>query len=282
MQLKPIEKDDWQAATKILNRGFQECPPKIWSNFLKRIRTIETTGITQRIGYLLQNDGDDVGIMLTLRSRRNEEDGGTREVVNLAGWYVDEQYRWYAPRMFSDLIKDKDVVFTDLTSSRAVRKILTALNFKQWNQGLLVSSLPQALMGWSKGVKVLPLEELPQDALSEADRKLLEDHARLGCIACALKHGETYEPLIFRRQTYWNIPVARIIYASSRDVILNNLTNILYFLLKLKILFIAVECNKPRLPSQFFFKDRSIKYYKGHIDSDMIDYAYSELVLLDL
>jgi len=90
MQLKPIEKDDWQAATKILNCGFQECPPKLWTNFLKRIRTIETTGITQRIGYLLQNDGDDVVIMLTLRTPRKEDDGGTREVVNLAGWYVDE------------------------------------------------------------------------------------------------------------------------------------------------------------------------------------------------
>ena len=77
------------------------------------------------------------------------------------------------------------------------------------------------------------------------------------------------------------MPFARLIYAPSLKVIIINLANILYFLLKKSILFIAVECNKDLCPRQYFFTNRSIKYYKGNIDTDEIDFAYSELVLFD-
>ncbi len=283
MLLRPIEKEeDWQAATNILIRGFQERPPSFWIDGLNRIRSIEATGITRQIGYLLQNDGEDIGVILTLRTHRKDDQGGTRELVNLAGWYVDERFRWYAPRMLSQLVSDEDVVFTDLTSIPAVRQMLPAMHFKQWNQGLLFSSFLLTLWNWRKGLKVMSLDELPQGSLSDADRNLLEDHEKLGCIACVLKDGETFHPLVFLRQVRWKIPVARVIYAPSVSVVIKNLSNVLLYLIKHNIFFIALECNKPNFLNQFFLPNKSIKYYKGDVDPDMIDFAYSELVLFDL
>lgn len=281
LQLEPIEKDDWQTAADILIRGFRERPPGFWLDGLHRIRSVAPAGVAPRIGYRLRSKGDDVGVLLTLRTSRDDAGGGTRQLVNLAGWYVDERFRWFAPRMLSQLVGDEDAVFTDLTPAPAVRQLLSVMDFKPWNEGLLVASLPQTLPSWRKEAVVLRLDQLPPDALSDADRSLLEDHARFGCIVCVLHDGQTYHPLVFQRRVRWLMPIARIVYAPSRKAVIKHLANILYFLNKSGLLFIAVECDKAQCPPFCFFYDRSVKYYKGNLETDKVDYAYSEMVLFD-
>ena len=47
--------------------------------------------------------GEDVGVVLTIPGERPGP-GGTRNVFNLAAWYVDEPHRWLAPRMLQKVV----------------------------------------------------------------------------------------------------------------------------------------------------------------------------------
>lgn len=282
MQLKPIERNDWDAAASVLVRGFQERPPSFWSDGLARLQSNDPTGITRNIGYLLQNDGKNVGIILTFRTSRTDRDGSRRDIVNLSSWYVDRCFRWYAPSMLKQLVGERDAIYTDLSASPRMSRVLHALQFSEWNQGLLAASLPQTMFAWRRGARVYGLDDAPAGALTDADRRMLEDHARMGCIVCVLIDRGVYHPLIFLRRVRRGIPFARLIYAPSRRAVIASLPNILYFLLRSKVALVVMESDRDECPRYcFFFKDRARKFYKGNFDSDRIDFAYSEAIFFD-
>lgn len=282
MQLRTIEKKDWGEATDILMKGFPHRSLTHWANGFRRLENLKDTGLTDRIGYFLEHEGRNIGITLTFRTKRPAARGKLKEFVNLSGWYVDDAFRWYAPRMLSEVLREDGVLFTDLTPIPAIREMLPRLDFRPWNEGVLAASLPQIAGMWRKGARVVTLDRIPDGALLENERKLLEDHEELGCISCAIQSGGQFHPLVLQKKMHKGVPCARVIYAPSRKFLVRHLANVLGFLLRKGIFVIFVECDADECPAGTVFFRRSIKFFKGEIDRDVIDFAYSEMVLLDL
>jgi hypothetical protein len=242
---------------------------------------MQRSGQSWPYGYLLQVSGKDVGVLLTIVSER-EILGGTRSrVVNLSSWYIDQPNRWLAPMMLKCLLDDERAVFTDLTPTMTVARMIPAFGFKRWNEGAIIVPLPWTAIVSHGALSVIPLDQVPSDALTASVRQMLEQHAEMGCVAGVLSDGAVWHPLLFYWTRMKGVPVIYLVYAESRRVVIDNLGEIARFLFREKALLLAIDADRHNCPQGCIFTQRTPKrYFKGEMCSDRIDYAYSELITL--
>jgi len=282
MQVRPIESSDIASAVTLAERGFASPPTTTWAAFFDRLTNLQGSQLNGPIGYLLRKDDTDVGIILTLRSRRRRNNDNAADVVNLSTLYIDEPYRWYAPIMLKKILREKTAVFTDLTASEDVRKLLPALKFKTWTEGVLTTSLPQCMPRYRRDVSIIRHDKVDLARIEPADRALLDDHAQMGCISCIMDVDGAYQPLIFQHRYRRKIPHAYLIFAHDREVVMSALGNICLHLLKHGHFLLALDCNEDESRHAGSFRKTTWhKYFNGPANTRGIDYAYSELVYLD-
>ncbi len=279
--LKPIDTNDLGPALDVLKRGFPTRSAAFWRSGFDRVMSAGPRAAEWPLGYFFLRDGEVHGIILTIATWRSR--GEARQlVVNLSSWYVDTDARWAAPSMLMEVFSARpSTAITDLSPAPAVAKISLLLGFKRWTDGFLLMSLPHTLLGGEKHARVVPLRKLPADALNDADRQLLEDHERLGCIAAALDGGTAWRPLVFARRKLRGLPCAHLIYADSRREALAHRRSLALFLLRQGIPFLRIEANAAERPRGGVFRPGN-KLFRGDMSLERIDYAYSELVYFDV
>ena len=99
-------------------------------------------------GYLLEHDGKDVGVILTIPSTRRDDSGEPRRVVNLSSWYIDPDHRWRAPRMLQTVTACNATLFTDLTATPSVRNMIGRLGFRGWTEGMQLMVVGERTRFW--------------------------------------------------------------------------------------------------------------------------------------
>lgn len=281
MQVRPIEHADVPSAIALMKRGFPAPARESWAEFLDNIHARQGQELVGPMGYLLRKSDTDVGILLTFRSKRETASARSVDVVNLSGWYIDEPYRWYAPMMLKKVLNDKTAIFTDLSASEDVLKILPAFKFSPWTEGVLITSLPQSLSHYRRDASVLRIDQVPVGAISNSELALLRDHEKLGCRACALKVNGIYHPLVFATRKRRNIPHAYLIYAPDRKIVLSALGNLCAHLLLRGQFLLAMDCDEAECSGAGTFRASDWrKHYAGPVNADGIDYAYSEFVYM--
>src|SRR6056297_1350074 len=188
MDLKPIVRENVDAAIAILRRGFDRHDEVFWRTAFARLRA-DSAAVSAPYGYIFEKDGRTIGAILTLRSVRTGADGISRPLVNLSSWFVDEAHRSYAPMMLRRVLKaaGRQATFTDLTATESVAQMLPKLSFRPLSEGVLLTSLWHARRRWRSDIECLPFRQLGHREIPAAERKLLEDHARLGCTVLAVR-----------------------------------------------------------------------------------------------
>lgn len=278
--LRAIDAETLGDALVVLGRGFPDRDRAFWERGFARLGPGHDAA---PLGYLLGSGGENVGVLLTFRSERVRPDGGTRLVVNLAGWYVDPDHRWKAPMMLRHVVAGEGVVFTDLTPSHAVERINPALGFAPWNEGQVITFLPPwGALRARAAVEVTAFEDARAALTRPGDYDLLERHAAMGCIAAVLREPGGASPLLFRVRRRKGFRVAQLVYAESRLTVLAHRTAIARFLVARGILVLSVDADRADCPRGSFFRQGRRRFLKGPLDRDRLDYAFSELVLLDL
>ncbi|GEP08837.1 hypothetical protein MGN01_06820 [Methylobacterium gnaphalii] len=275
--LRPIPDGGLDEAIPVLRRGFPDRDRRFWERGFARLGAARRSG---PLGYLLRSRGEDVGVLLTFRSERLGREGRTA-TVNLAGWYVAPGHRWQAPMMLRRVVTERETVFTDLTPSTSVERLNTALGFETCNEGRVVTFLPPwAALPSPSGAGVVGLNHPAAAQVAEGD--LLERHEALGCVAAVLREGDRVSPLLFRVAPRMGIRHANLIYADSRQGVLANRAAIARFLVARGVLALTVDGDRADCPRGSLFRTGRCRFRKGGLDRDRIDYAFSELVLLDL
>lgn len=287
LKTKPICEDDWETALTVLGRGFKHNDREFWQRGLRRHQTVTPDDLHWPIGHLLWDGDRAVGIMLAFRSKRTGQDGAEYAVANLAGWFLDEDYRWYAPFMLKNASRDQNVIYTDLTPLDSVEEMLKKLRWAPINGGIAFFSFIQGLAFWNRTGRtrtgrVTDFDPSADYGLPNREHDLLSDHARIGCVTAILQGDDGSHPLIFTRQSYRFIPYLGLIYARDRAIVLNNMASISRYLLRRGHFLASVDCFRDDVPFGGLFLDRrnTRKYYKGPASQKGIDYAYSELVFL--
>jgi len=276
MKLRPIDDSDFDNALAVLKRGFPEKSDSFWADGLQKILASPSRRDAEPVGFLMAMGGEDVGIVLTIPGKRPGPDG-TRNLFNLAAWYVDEPHRWLAPRMLQKVVA-QDAVFTDLTPSLAAQAINQRLGFEILNEGFQVFPLPWTALRARKQARVISADQadLPNDM-----RATLDQHARLGCVVAMLQDGVAHHPMIFSRLTRRRLPGARVILTDSKKLIVDNLAVVSRFLLRNGMFFLLMDANRADASAaSSIFRWSAPTYVKGAIDRNRIDHTYSELIFL--
>lgn len=281
--LHPIDDKSLEEALALLLKGFPAHDESFWRSGIARLQRHHDSHGFGPIGYLMGQPGQRTGVALTMVSERLEPNGERRRVVNLSSWYVVEQARWLAPMMLKQLTAAPDTTFTDLTPSPPVRKLIAGLGFQPWNGGVIVALLPLVALlgGWT--VRVISGPALASASLTPAQRLIVDDHARMGCITAGLVSGEHVSPLVFLRTWRRGLPSARLIYAESKRNVIAEFGAVARHLLGHGILCAEIPAERSdHLPGGWFTTGAPPTFYKGPIVQDGIDHAWSEFVFLRL
>src|SRR5260370_31740145 len=89
-------------------------------------------------GYMLDNDGRPVGVLLLLYTSR-VNGGETAIQCNLSSWYVDPAFRNYAPLLTKIAQKHKEVTYLNISPATWTWPIIETQGFNSYCSGLFFS-----------------------------------------------------------------------------------------------------------------------------------------------
>lgn len=280
--LRPLEASSFPVALALLCEGFPERSPAFWEAGLQRL---QKHGGNHEAGYpfgfLLMEGEKAVGIALTPASLRHQGDGNRQTVVNMSSWYVQPAHRWRAGIMLKTIFADKSVVFTDLTPTEDVQKMLPVFGFRAVNKGILFHALPFALFGsWSARVSLLQeTVALPSSSLSSGT---VQAHRHLGCRMLRMEGSAGPQLVIYRPIRHRGVPGAHLIYAESDAALAAGFGALARHLLAQGLLFLITDCRDEAASRAWNFRPRGIWFARPDIFEDRTDFVGSELCILDL
>jgi hypothetical protein len=278
--LEPIDDANLGHALDLLARGFKRGSHQFWEKAVERIARYNRYGSLPGIGHLLAVKGKRAGVLLTINGEARLADDRRCRVTNLSSWYVDPEHRRLAPLMLREAIRDPDTVFTDLTPSAEVVRMLPLLGFKPLNTGIAAIALPVAAVRRTAGARVGDLESVPAGILEPETRTLMERNAEFGAIAAVLTGGDRHKPLLFASRTLRRLPAAQLIYCEDNAALMNEIGAIARFLLRRRKLVLIVDIPVGQRAPGTHFPGRGLKFAKGGCFVNRTDYGGSELLLV--
>jgi hypothetical protein len=278
--LEPIDSTNLTIALDLLERGFPRRSRAFWEWGIERITRYNAPSAPNSIGQLLVVKGSKVGVMLTPQAQSRGRSGQPRNVTNLSSWYVEPDHRFLAPLMLREMVRDSGTVFTDLTPSKDVVRMLPGLGFKPLNAGISAIPLPLAAIRHRGAGRVSSFSEIAAGSLPDDDASFLEHHAAFGATAAVLSVDRRHYPLLFISRTVRHIPTAELIYCDDTALLMKELGAIARFLLKQGKLILFVDIPLDFKVPGAHFVGRGLKFAKGEWTFGGTDFAGSELLLL--
>lgn len=195
---RQIQEADLGAVAELLARGFRLRSKKYWlRGFAKMVRRSVPPDYP-RFGLLLENEGRIVGAILTIYSSVPVE-GECAIRCNLSSWYLEPEFRSYAPLLAS--FRDPAVTYVNISPAPNTWATIEAQGFRCIREGWFLSF--PALSRGRERARVLSLSAAPQDL---AERALLEEHAALGCTCSLSTAGESISRLCSHRARFCTGP----------------------------------------------------------------------------
>ena len=279
--MRPIDPAYVAAAVAVLSIGFPKATALFWQSALDRLRAFggnAEAGVP--IGHLLMADDKAVGVILTPARMRTRPDGTRQKIVNLSSWYIDPAHRWRAPVMLRAVTRDADALYTDLTPTLEVQKMLPAFGFKPINRGLKRLFTPFKALAVRLSGRVRDLKSVPAGSVAEPTHALLESHRALDCLPCALKAGERWHPLMFKARRVRRLPAAELVYCEDHALLERHMAAVARYLLRRGKLFLIIEDRTSMSDGEQLEPQPGLRFVKGGHDPSRTDYAGSELCIL--
>ena len=232
-----------------------------------------------RYGYLLENNGIPIGVILMISTLYQSASGDTVR-CNLSSWYVDSAYRIYAPLLASQAMKFPNVTYLNIDPAEHTRGILQAQGFRRYVNGqfFAISSLSSFARGHAK---IIDAHEDPGCPFEPFERKLLLEHAKYGCISVwCLANNQAYPFVFVRRRIKRVIPCAQLIYCRSIDDFARFARPLGLFLTLRYLPLVMIDANGP-IPALVgkYFDNLMPRYFKDGAHPRTGDAAYTETAM---
>jgi hypothetical protein len=220
IRCREISEADIESVADLLTRGFVWRSREYWMRGLRRQATREVPKGYPRFGYILDNYGTAVGVLLLLyASRFNDSEVAIH--CNLSSWYVDPAFRNYAPLLTKIAQRHKEVTYLNISPATWTWPIIETQGFYSYCNGLFFSIPVLSRVTSGMTIETISPETRVIEDLSKAEVDLLTRHARYGCVSlvCRTANGGTFPfillPMRIRRG--WIAPPAmQLIYC--RDI----------------------------------------------------------------
>ncbi|PDQ19472.1 hypothetical protein CN311_19340 [Mesorhizobium sanjuanii] len=264
-----------------LCRGFPERDRSYWIQALTRLSQRPAVAEFEKYGFALEKAGRIVGVVLTLYTRYQGQEGDEIR-CNLSSWSVDAEFRSYGAMLVATVLKRRDVTYTNISPAPATLKANRALGFRLFSSGQF-AFLP-ALNSVPRSCRVLEVRpDLAEMAmLPDSERYILTEHSALGCLSLICICDGAAFPLVLmpRRILRGLLPCYQIIYCRSLADLSRNAGAMGRFLLRSGSLLCVVDAKEPIAGLFGWYRpNRGLKYFKGPRPPSPGDLTFTELVI---
>jgi hypothetical protein len=277
VRTRQIFPSDVAEAINLLTRGYGSMrPPEFWENIFSCLGRRSVPQGFPRYGYVIENDGKFVGIMILIFATI-WENGTARIRCNGSGIYVDPEFRLYAPLLMSRALKDKDVTVLNLTPAPHTHKMIETTGFTRYSNGLFVTIPVLSRPPEGNRVRIVDGRSEPDAEFDPHDRDLLREHADYGCTSLWCIAQDTAHPFVFRPRTVRLLPCAQLVYCRSVDSFVRFARPIGLDLVGRLRPLVILDANGPvaGLVGKYY-PDRLPRYFKGPDRPRIGDLAYTE------
>ncbi len=193
------------------------------------------------------------------------------------------EYRGFAHALHARSISRREVVYLNISAAPHTLPALEAVGYRRFAEGQIIFAPLLARGGADARVVEFAEGCAEAELLSPSDRRLLADHAALGCVALIGVADGAARPLVFQRRAIWRrlIPCVHVIYCREmNDLAVFSAAFGRYFAKRGRFLCV-VDANGPIAGlAGRFFGEREPHYFKGRAAPQPCDLAYTELVIL--
>ena len=276
---RQIDEADLSAIADLLSRGFPGRAPSYWLKGLTRMAGLAVPPSYPRFGYMMENEGKPVGVILLLYRQMSDESGADYIRCNLSSWYVEPSMRSYASMLVSFALKRPEVTYINISPAPPTWPVVEAQGFKRFSEGQFFA-VP-ALRPKGSGLSVVKVPSAAQVHLPVPEQTILADHAQFGCLSlvCRTKDGDL--PFVFApfsiRAGHVPLPGVRLIYCRDMADFILCAGVLGRYLLRRGIVSVLLDVKDimPTLPG-IYSKKLGRRYFKGPHPPRLGDLAYSE------
>jgi hypothetical protein len=284
LRCREICETDLDAVADLLTRGFVGRSREYWMQGLRRQAARQVPKGYPRFGYMLDNDGMPVGVLLLLYSSRIDR-SETAIHCNLSSWYVDPAFRNYAPLLTKIAQRNKEVTYLNISPATWTWPIIEAQGFNSYCSGLFFSIPALSRVEAATTVETISSDTRTVDGLPDTEVELLTNHARYGCLSlvCRTPNGGAFPfvliPMRIRRG--WIAPPAmQLVYCRDVAEYVQCAGAIGRTLIRYGKISVILDANGP-VPGLIgiYSKARGRKYFKGPHRPRLANLTDTELVL---
>ena len=284
LRCREISATDIDAVADLLTRGFAGRPRDYWIQGLRRQAARQVPDGYPRFGYMLDHNGQPVGVLLLLyTSRRDGQEVAIH--CNLSSWYVEPAFRNYAPLLTKIAQKHEEVTYLNISPATWTWPIIEAQGFVPYCSGLFFSMPALSRIKPGMEVETVAADARTIEGLSSRETELLTRHARYGCLSlvCRTAGGDALPFILLpvRIRRGWIAPPAmQLIYCRDIADYVRCAGAIGRMLVRRGKLSVILDSNGPvRGLTGIFSMARGRKYFKGPNRPRLADLTDTELVL---
>jgi hypothetical protein len=179
---RQIGPSDIHGVVDLLASGFRHLRNRdYWRRALERLGSHPTPAGLPKYGYLLENGGTPVGVILLIFSSIPTR-GALTTRCNVSSWYVEPAFRGHAPLLISQAIKHKNVTYVNISPAPHTRPIVEAQGFTRYSNGQFVTVPAFSRIGGEQA-KVIGVEAPPDAQFEPSELELLSVHKDYGCMS---------------------------------------------------------------------------------------------------
>ena len=273
--IREITDDDLDAVRELLVEGFPLRSRDYWSQGLANLGSLPRVDGFPRYGYVVDADGAPQGVLLTITSDHGAQ--GMR--THFSSWYVREGYRQFALLLFREALELENTTFVNPSPADHILAILKRFGFEPYTGGMVMLDLRTAMRRRSSRGAVQRLGIGDLAGLSEPERRLAEDHLRMGCDVLRLETEGRAGLLIHRRKWIKRaMPSSQVIFADP-DLLLELAGPVMRALASHGSLLALCDVDQVRAPASGRVVQRGVRYFKGAEAPAVGDLSYSELAI---
>jgi hypothetical protein len=277
VRCRRAEDGDAPAIAALLTRGFADRSHDYWTKALARLRDHRTPADCPKYGYVLEADGELVGVILLIFvALRTDEMPALR--CNLSSWYVDKAYRSFASLLIAAAIRRKDATYLNVSPALNTRQTIEIQGFSCYARGQFYA-VP--IMG--RPMRNVQIRVITADTpAADVETELLALHAKYGCLSVVCEwEGQSF-PFVFVRRRYARtiLTGAQLVYCRDSTDFQRFAAPLGWFLLKRGYTAVMIDANGA-LPglAGVYFAGKAPKYYRGPQPPRLGDLAFTEIAL---
>jgi hypothetical protein len=280
---RQIERSDFDAVIALLTRGFPIRAESHWRRALSRLETRVTPPDYPKYGYLLENEGAVVGVILLIFTGV-EAGGEIGRRCYLSSWYVEPAFRSYASLLVSAAIRRREVTYVNVSPDPRTWPIIEAQGFSRYSKGQYRAMPLLSLRSETGRIREIRASDRVQKPIGALTAQILSDHAEYGCLSLVCEAQDGQYPFVFQVQRIARgvVPCAQLVYCRDVADLARFARPLGLFLLRRGIPFVSVDSNgKIEGLLGTYFEGKAPKYCKGHRPPRQGDLAYTEAVLFE-